>query len=317
MTIGHYCMYTKLSSFKGVLIVSETPNKLLLSCELWLLTGCCDRCSTGGECLLKHKRWLEHQSRGWERPWVGPGALVRVWLLNEYQPVLSVLQQTGDRSRDSSWGSGVWADQPRPLSLVVEAGPVWPSQPLSSVITVVSPPAASPGQHWGQWAVRTLQLPHNQQSARSESEHSRQQNVQTHRQGWGLRVYTGTQRYIAQEESFNRLRKQTFLCSVIYTERDKRVKTIPRLQPNCPAEVSMSESVIVIIWSNQRIVKRVHQTLNQENSKSRTVVTKFDPCVDKNVQSSLWQARTARRSCGVPVGSSVFSNYLLHLSDLP
>ena len=33
----------------------------------------------------------------------------------------------------------------------------------------------------------------------------------------------------------------------LFTQRDKRVKTIPRLQPHYPSEVTMSESVIVII----------------------------------------------------------------------
>ena len=234
------------------------------------------------------------------------------------------LQQTGAgtqqlRAAESEQTSGgrchlLWRLAPRgPASLC----PLW-SQ-LSHLHSSLSWPAlgALSCEDSSSVASQSAEREVSRSQSQSRSHSSRQQNVQTHRTGWGLRVYTGTQWYIAQEESFNRLRKQTFLCSVIYTERDKRVKTIPRLQPNCPAEVTMSESVIVIIWSNQNIVKRVRQTLNQENSKSRTVVTKFDPCVDKNVQSSLWQAWTARRSFGVPPGSSVFSNYLLHLSDLP
>ena len=128
--------------------------------------------------------------------------------------------------------------------------------------------------------------------------------------GWGL--YTGTQRYIAQEEeSFNRLRKQTFLCSVIYTERQESQDN-----PKAAAQLS-SGSHYVRICDSHNLKQSEYCQESTPNTQSRTVVTKFDPCVDKNVQSSLWQAWTARRSCGVPVGSPVFPNYLLHLSDLP
>ena len=156
MTIAHYCMYTWVSSFKGVVIVSETPHKLL-SCELWLLTGCCDRCSTGGECLLKTQavtRTLEQQSRSWERerPWVGPRSIGQSYDFWMNRGQCSAADRSRDPAAEASGG--------RCHLLWRLVAPVWPSQPLSSVITVVCSPLsapASPGQYWGQWAVRTLQ----------------------------------------------------------------------------------------------------------------------------------------------------------------
>ena len=156
------------------------------------------------------------------RPWVGPGAseCPESWM-NSRQG--SRGQESGDTGRDQQLG------QQRPLSLVVEAGSCWPRvAPPASVITVVSPHTSLPrpvhstegSQQWGLFSCLRLSRARGQ----SEPESSRQQDVQPERRGHGVKTEECTPEHgdIAQEESFNRLRKQTFLCFVIYTEAETR-----------------------------------------------------------------------------------------------
>ena len=190
MTIAHYCMYTWVRSFKGVVIVSETPHKLL-SCELWLLTGCCERCSTGGECLLKTQavtRSLTPEPELWEgdHGWA-PGALVRVvtpeWI------EASVLQQTGAGTQQLRPAEaavtccGGWWPLYGPASLC----PRW-SQ-LSAHLSLHQPLLASTeaSELWGLFSSLTISR------VRGQS-HSRQQNVQRHRERvrtvhWDTEIY--------------------------------------------------------------------------------------------------------------------------------
>ena len=191
MTIAHYCMYTWVSSFKGVVIVSETPHKLL-SCELWLLTGCCERCSTGGECLLKTQAVtrtltsepeLRETMGGPQEHW--SEIVTPEWI------EASVLQQTGAGTQQLRPAEaavtccGGWWPLYGPASLC----PRW-SQ-LSAHLSLPQPLLASTeaSELWGLFSSLTIS------GVRGQSQsHSRQQNVQRHRERvrtvhWDTEIY--------------------------------------------------------------------------------------------------------------------------------
>jgi len=139
-----------------------------------------------------------------ERPWVGPrsnGQSCDSWMNRDQQC------SAADRSRDPA----AEASGGRCHLLWRLVAPVWPSQPLSSVITVVCSPLC-PSLSWP--VLRPVSCEDSSVASQSAECEVRVRVTADSRmcrdteRGWGL--YTGTQRYIAQEEeSFNRLRKQT------------------------------------------------------------------------------------------------------------